>query len=203
LNRPSRLDGSGVQYIDDASQNRYQKRYARIEISMKRLRPPDARLFKLLYAIGLGPLVGRTVLLLTTTGRKTGLPRMTPLQYEEIDGAIYVASARGVKSDWFRNILADPCVSVRVKSSFFEGIAQPVTDPERIADFLEIRLQRHPRMVRAILEAGGVPPGFGRAELVAYAGRLAMVIIRRRMTADEGRKQVLLFRRETDGRLDG
>ena len=46
----------------------------------------------------------RMVLLLTTIGRKSGLPRITPLQYEEIDGAYYVASARGAQADWFRNI---------------------------------------------------------------------------------------------------
>ena len=48
------------------------------------------------YAIGLGPLIGRHVLLLTTTGRKSGLRRVTPLQYEEIDGVFYIGSARKV-----------------------------------------------------------------------------------------------------------
>ena len=36
----------------------------------RQLRPPSAQIFKAFYAIGLGPLVGRLVLLLTTTGRK-------------------------------------------------------------------------------------------------------------------------------------
>ena len=143
----------------------------------KQLRPPDARLFKALYSLGLGPLVGRVILLLTTTGRKTGLPRVTPLQYEEIDNAIYVASARGVKSDWFRNILANPCVTVQLRSSDFQGIAQPITDPKSIADFLELRRLRHPHMIRAILKAEGLPKDPSRAELEKYASKLAMVII--------------------------
>ena len=117
----------------------------------EKLRPPPSRLIKVLYAIGLGRLIGRMIVLLTTTGRKSGLPRVTPLQYEEIDGAIYVASARGTKSDWFRNILANPRVNVRVKSRRFEGIAEPVTDPVRIADFIELRLRRHRKMINAIL----------------------------------------------------
>ena len=37
---------------------------------------------RLAYAIGLGPLLGRFVLLMTTTGRKSGRRRVTPLQYE-------------------------------------------------------------------------------------------------------------------------
>ena len=71
---------------------------------------------RLVYRIGLGPLIGRMVLLLTTTGRKSGQPREIPLQYEEVDGAIYIGSARGQKADWFRNVAANPEVIVRVKS---------------------------------------------------------------------------------------
>lgn len=37
---------------------------------------------QILCALGLGPLIGRLILLLTTTGRKSGRPRVTPLQYE-------------------------------------------------------------------------------------------------------------------------
>jgi deazaflavin-dependent oxidoreductase (nitroreductase family) len=130
------------------------------------------------YALGLGPLLGRLVLLLTTTGRKTGKRHVTPLQYEEIDGLIYVASARGQEADWFQNIRADPRVVVQVKSSRFEGVAEPVTDPARIADFLQIRLRRHPRMIAAMLRSEGLPPRPSREQLEAYARGRAMVIVR-------------------------
>ena len=141
-------------------------------------RPPPARIIQSLYRLGLGPLVGRFILLLTTTGRKSGLPRVTPLQYEEVDGLIFVGSARGTKADWFRNIQADPHVQVRVKSRQFAGIAEAITDADRIADFLELRLKRHPRMVGAILKSEGLPATPDRVELEAYARRLAIVIIR-------------------------
>jgi deazaflavin-dependent oxidoreductase (nitroreductase family) len=132
---------------------------------------------RLAYALGLGPLLGHFVLLLTTTGRKSGLPRLTPLQYEEVDGRYYLGSARGQAADWFRNILADPCVQVRVKSRRFTCQARPVTDPQQIADFLELRLQRHPRMLGAILKSAGLPPHPSRAQLEGYAARLALVIL--------------------------
>jgi hypothetical protein len=54
---------------------------------------------RIVYALGLGRLMGRLVLLLTTTGRKSGKPRVVPLQYEEIDGKICVGSSRGLKAD--------------------------------------------------------------------------------------------------------
>ena len=142
---------------------------------------PILRLLKypprLVYALGLGPIYGRMVLLLTTTGRKSGLKRVTPLQYEQINGEIYIGSARGVKADWFRNIQADPHIEVRVKSSRFKGVAEPITDPERIADFLEIRLQRHPRMVGGMLRAEGLPSNPSHTQLAAHAENKAMVRI--------------------------
>ena len=135
-------------------------------------RPPQ-----LAYALGLGPLIGRLVLLLTTTGRKSGRPRVTPLQYEELDGLITIGSVRGAKADWYRNIAADPHVSVRVKNRRFDGTAEITTDVGRIADFLELRLKRHPRMIKWMLRAEGVRSP-SREDLEQYAERLALATIR-------------------------
>ena len=139
--------------------------------------PPSALIIRL-YTMGFAPLLGRLILLLTTTGRKSGLSRTTPLQYEMVDGQFYIGSARGAQADWFRNILADPHVRVRVKSREFAGIAEPVTDCLRVADFLELRLRRHPRMVGMILRLEGLPAQPTRAQMEHYARGLAMVIIR-------------------------
>jgi hypothetical protein len=103
---------------------------------------------------------------------------VTPLQYEEIDGTIYVAAALGQKADWYRNILANPKVEVWVKSRRFGGLAEPITDPSCITDFIKVRLRRHPKMVSAILRADGVAGQPTRAELEQYAARLTLVAIR-------------------------
>jgi deazaflavin-dependent oxidoreductase (nitroreductase family) len=131
------------------------------------------------YALGLGPLIGRLILLLTTTGRKTGRARVTPLQYEAQGDTIYVGAARGAQADWYRNVVANPQVEVRVKNRRFRGRAEPITDPARIADYLELRVQRHPRMVAAMLRTHGLtafPPS--RADLEQLATVLAVVAIR-------------------------
>jgi deazaflavin-dependent oxidoreductase (nitroreductase family) len=133
---------------------------------------------QLAYALGFGPIYGRIVLLLTTIGRKSGLPRVTPLQYEEVDGVIYVAAARGQKADWFRNIVANSHVEVRVKDKHIRGLAEPITEVSRIADFLELRLERHPRMIGKMFQAQGLPAQPNRAQLEAYAAKRAMVVIR-------------------------
>ena len=136
------------------------------------------KLHRVLYAIGLGPIIGRIILLLTTTGRKTGLKRVTPLQYEEIDGKYYLGSARGLQADWVRNIQADPQVEIRVKSLNFQGQAEVVTDPCRIADFVEVRLQRHPLMIGMILQrVHGLPKQPSREQLEVLAENEALVIV--------------------------
>ncbi|MGD8402540.1 MAG: nitroreductase/quinone reductase family protein [Anaerolineales bacterium] len=136
------------------------------------------KLHRGLYAIGLGPLVGKIILLLTTTGRKSGLKRVTPLQYEEIDGKFYLGSARGLKADWVRNIQANPDVEVHVKSLNIKGQAEVVIDSKRFADFVEIRLQRHPLIVGAIMQkAHGLPKQPNREQLEKLAENEALVII--------------------------
>lgn len=130
-----------------------------------------------MYALGFGPYYGRLVLLLTTTGRKSGLQRITPLQYELIDGKIYVASARGGDADWIKNIQVNSEVEVRLKSGHFRGQAEIVTDPSRIADFLVYRLEKHPRILSAITRIEGLPRNPTRQQLEAYAKNRTMVII--------------------------
>ncbi len=133
---------------------------------------------RIIYAIGLGPLAGNLILLLTTIGRKTHKPRVTPVQYEEIDGRIYLGAALGQKADWYRNIRANSRVEVRVKARHFSGLAETITDKKQIADFLEVRLRRHPRMIGAMLQAEGIQIPPRRCDLEQYATHLALVVIK-------------------------
>lgn len=137
------------------------------------------RLHRRLYAGGKGWIVGKFILLLTHTGRKSGTRYATPLQYEKIAGAYYVGAGRGPKADWFRNILADPHVHVQVDRCAFDCVAEPVTDPQRVADFLEYRLERHPLMIGLMLKfAHGMPMHPSRAQFLELSGSTALVILR-------------------------
>ena len=127
--------------------------------------------------------MSRLVLLLTTTGRKTGLPRTTPLQYEEIDGLVYIASARGQQADWFLNLQANPHVQVRVGERQFDALAEPITDPIRIADFLEYRLKAHPRMIGTLLRLEGLPRRHSRSDLEQFSAEKAVVALHKQPAA--------------------
>lgn len=118
-----------------------------------------------------------TVLLLTTRGRKSGLLRVTPLQYEEVDGDYYLGSGRGPQADWYRNIKADPCVQVEVQGRTFSGVAEPVSDPVRVADFLALRLKSRPLMIGLIMRLEGLPLRYSRADLERFAAGKTLVIV--------------------------
>jgi deazaflavin-dependent oxidoreductase (nitroreductase family) len=136
------------------------------------------KIHRVLYAIGLGSLIGRIILLLTTTGRRSGLKRVTPLQYELIGADYYLGAARGVKADWVRNIQTNPQVEIRVGAKHFEGTAEVITDPSKFADFMEVRLERHPRMIGLIMEkAHGLPRRPSREQLEELAKDEVFVIV--------------------------
>ena len=136
------------------------------------------KIHRVLYAIGLGRVIGKIILLLTTTGRKSGLKRVTPLQYEKIDNDYYLGAARGLHADWVRNLQANPHVEIRVGAKHFVGQAEIVTDPKRFADFLEVRIQRHPHMIGLIMEkAHGLPKHPNREQLEGLAKKEVVVIV--------------------------
>ena len=117
----------------------------------------------------------RRVLTLTSKGRKSGLPRKTPLQYELENGAVYVASARGCQADWVRNILVNSNVEVELDDLHFHAQAQVITDSTHISEFLEERLKRHPLMIGAMMLFHGLPPRPNRDQLYELAVDLALV----------------------------
>ena len=81
-----------------------------------------------------GPLAGRPLLLLTTTGAKSGQPRTTPLMYIPIDDQLLlIASNMGAAThpDWYRNIVAQPHVTIELGAETFEARATVAAGAER------------------------------------------------------------------------
>lgn len=81
-----------------------------------------------------GPMEGRPLLLLTTTGAKSGQRRTTPMMYiPDGDRLLVIASNAGapVHPDWYRNLVAHPEVTVEVGNEIFEAIAIVAEGQER------------------------------------------------------------------------
>ena len=81
-----------------------------------------------------GPMAGRPLLLLTTTGAKSGQLRTTPMMYIRVDDQLLViASNAGAPThpDWYRNLMAHPEVTVEVGNEIFEATAIVTEGAER------------------------------------------------------------------------
>lgn len=77
-----------------------------------------------------GPLGGWQCLL-TTIGRTSGLRRDTPLGYIVMDGAAWVMAGYGPRTQWYRNILVEPRVDLRLPGRRpFAALAEEVHDPD-------------------------------------------------------------------------
>lgn len=77
---------------------------------------------------------GRDLLLLTTTGRKTGRAHTTPIVYtRDGDRLLVYASKAGAPAhpDWYLNLVADPHVVVEVGAERYDAIATPLEGDER------------------------------------------------------------------------
>ena len=81
-----------------------------------------------------GPMAGRTVLLLTTTGRRSGEPRTIVLGYGRAgDRLVVIASDNGAPAApaWYHNLLADPNATVEVGPEKFKVRATTASPGER------------------------------------------------------------------------
>lgn len=79
---------------------------------------------------------GAPVLLLTTTGRKSGAPRVAPLIYlRDGERLVLVASKGGMDHHplWYRNLVADPEVEVQLGREVIPMRARTADDAERSA----------------------------------------------------------------------
>lgn len=76
----------------------------------------------------------KTLLLLHTTGAKTGKERVNPVAYVRDGGNYVVIASKGGapdNPDWYYNILANPLVTVEVGTETFQAKAEVAEEPER------------------------------------------------------------------------
>ena len=93
-----------------------------------------------------GQFEGAPLLILHTTGAKTGAERLHPMMYLDLDGHRYVfASKAGADTnpDWYRNLVAHPDVGVEVGTETQPATAAPVTGAERDRIYAE-QARRYP-----------------------------------------------------------
>ncbi|MEN3583084.1 nitroreductase family deazaflavin-dependent oxidoreductase [Streptomyces sp. ZYX-F-203] len=144
------------------------------------LRRLAVRLPILLFRAGLGPLLGRRVLLLHHTGRASGLHRRVVLEVVAYDPAgpeWIVASGFGPRADWYRNLMACPKTVLQFGDRH-HAVTARFLGAEAGADIMAAYARRHPRTARRLcsfmgFDTDGGSPSFRAAGRAVPFVRLA------------------------------
>jgi deazaflavin-dependent oxidoreductase (nitroreductase family) len=101
-----------------------------------------------IFRLGIGPFFGNPIwgymMVLKTTGRKSGKTRYSPVNYAIMNGNIYCVAGWGHIADWYRNLISTPTIEALLPGRALAGVAEEVPiSAERIL------------ALREVLKAGG------------------------------------------------
>jgi deazaflavin-dependent oxidoreductase (nitroreductase family) len=117
----------------------------------------------------------RCVLLLTTKGRRSGLPRTGAVSFMPLGDHFVVFSGWGIGSNWFRNIRANPEVTVTVGRRRVRATARVVEDPKRRSELMRQMQARSsgcgpPQPMRPLLKLTRIFDYQGEIDMAVGAG---------------------------------
>ncbi len=83
-----------------------------------------------LYQLGWGPaLKWIPLLILTTEGRSSGQARHVVVEYRRHGSKFYIVSGWGKNTDWYKNVLQNPRVTIQLGGEVLDAKAIPVDNP--------------------------------------------------------------------------
>lgn len=88
-----------------------------------------------------GPFEGATLLLLHTTGAKSGRPRLNPLAYFGFDGKVFIVGSKAgadTNPDWVHNLRAHPNARIEIGTDAYDVTARELPADERDAVFAKV-----------------------------------------------------------------
>jgi deazaflavin-dependent oxidoreductase (nitroreductase family) len=102
-----------------------------------------------IFRLGLGAFVGNPItgyiMVMRTTGWKTGKQRYAPANYAIVDGDVYCMAGFGKGTHWYRNLQAQPNIEVILPGGALAGVAEDASDSEDAK-----------RVIRQILKNSGI-----------------------------------------------
>ena len=123
-----------------------------------------------LYRAGLGAWVGPHFLMIRTTGRKSGRQRYTVLEWSACPhtGLPLIMSGWGDRSDWVRNLRADPRCEVWIGKASSPAQATPLA-AEEVAELITAYLANAPSMQHTFERFSGIKLDGSSEALLATA----------------------------------
>ncbi len=101
------------------------------------------------------------VLMITTPGRRTGVPRSTCVRYLEVpEGYVVWGTGSGSKTDpdWFRNLRKAPVADVQVMADHRKALPRELIGAERDAVWRDVVLAQAPEVEKYARKAGRTIP---------------------------------------------
>ena len=74
---------------------------------------------------------------ITVTGRKSGRKISNPVWFVFEDDKLYLVPVQGSNTQWYKNVLQNPAISVDARGADGELKAVPVTDKKQVSSIVE------------------------------------------------------------------
>lgn len=114
---------------------------------------------------------GNIIMVITTTGRKSGKRISTPVGYQQ-DGDTIVAFNVGGVSNWYKNLAKNPMVMLEIKKQTYQMRAVYVNDADEINQIFELYKREQPTMLTRFF---GLPANPSADDLTEAATRIKFV----------------------------
>ena len=114
-----------------------------------------------------GRFEGAPMVLVHHVGRRSGTERVSPVVYQDVDGALAVFASRGgapTHPDWYHNLLAHPETTVEVGTETFPVRVRELAGEERAAVWEEQK---------------ALMPGFAEYEVSAAPRQIPVLLLER------------------------
>jgi hypothetical protein len=99
------------------------------------------------WRFGLGPIVGRYIMIITQIDHKTGNPTKTSTKFFVMNGIKYVTNLFGIQSPWYRNVLANPRVSIQTSDGTEQMVAVPISQDDELITIVEWLINHDPKFI--------------------------------------------------------
>jgi deazaflavin-dependent oxidoreductase (nitroreductase family) len=136
---------------------------------------------KFILPSSLHKITSNSTLLITFTGKKSGMTFTTPVNYTQMGNTLRITSLRTRR--WWQNLKTNPEVIITLRGNTINGVAEVSEDHRAVANELKNYIQPAPRMARFFNVAVNPDGSFNENDLFKSAeGRVVIKVEIRDLT---------------------
>ena len=80
---------------------------------------------------------------LTVTGRKSGRKITNPIWFYLEEDKLYLLPVSGAETEWYKNVLNDPAVTLKVGNATWSGVVHPIDGQQKVRQVVEKFREKH------------------------------------------------------------